>query len=507
VYFDVASGAVTVTTGASVTARNLSFAGFTGTFAGTNQLSVTGNLILGAGMTRTYTGPINLNSALTTNTITSNGIVLANQLQFLGGGKWTLQDALSNPTGYTFLTAGTVDLNNQSWTTLNFESNNTNVRAVNFGTQGMTLVGVNQGVYIVPNLTNMTYSGTRRVTLTTAATAGTRSIQNGSSVGGTEANSISVRVTAGTDAISLLNTPTSALNDVDFTGFTGSLSSGQRVIYGNLTLGAGMTVAANTAVTIFGSTSGTKTIITNGVAFDGSVTFDGVGGSWSFGDNFTQGSTRVTTLTNGTVNGNGNNISLGSFALGAGTKTLTIGSGTWTIAGSGASWNSNTNSAGLTVSASTGTINMSSASAKTFAGGGFTWPTLNQGGAGALTVQQSNTFANITDTVQPATITLTAGTNQTVSAFSLAGTAGNLITLNTSSVGVQATLSDSSGVNSVSFVSIKDINATGGAIWDAPTTNGNVDAGNNTGWNFGVPFSYDIEFSPALRSFTERRYF
>jgi len=56
--------------------------------------------------------------------------------------------------------------------------------------------------------------------------------------------------------------------------------------------------------------------------------------------------------------------------------------------------------------------------------------------------------------------------------------------LNSSSAGSQATLSDSSGTNSVSFVSIKDINATGGATWNAFVTNGNVDDGNNTGLGF-----------------------
>lgn len=114
---------------------------------------------------------------------------------------------------------------------------------------------------------------------------------------------------------------------------------------------------------------------------------------------------------------------------------------------------------------------------------GTKWATTS-GGAGALTIQQSNTFANITNTVQPATITLTAGTTQTVSAFGVSGTAGNLITLNSSSAGSQATLSDSSGVNSVSYTSIKDINATGGATWNAFVTSGNVDDGNNTGWDF-----------------------
>jgi hypothetical protein len=429
VYFDAASGAVTVTTGATVYARSLSFAGFTGTFAGANALVVTGSLTLGASMTRTYTGPITLNSTLTTNTVTSNGIALANQLQFTGGGKWTLQDALSNPTGYTFLTSGTVDLNDQQWATLNFESNNNNVRAVNFGTQGMTLVGVNQGVYIVPDLTN-------------------------------------------------------AINDLDFTGFSGRLIGGNRAVYGSLTLGAGMTVDATTGVTLFGATSGPKTITSNGVTFDGPVAFNGVGGSWQLADDFILGASRSLTLTNGTFDANGSDVTLGSFLLGAGTKTLTLGSGVWTVAGSGTAWNANTNVANLTVSPSTGIINMTSASAKTFAGGAKAWPTLNQGGSGALTIQQSNSFANITNTVQPSTITLTSGTTQTVGAFGVSGTAGNLITLNTSTPGSQATLSDSTGTNEVSFVSIQDINATGGANWNAFLEAGNVDAGNNVGWDF-----------------------
>jgi hypothetical protein len=145
---------------------------------------------------------------------------------------------------------------------------------------------------------------------------------------------------------------------------------------------------------------------------------------------------------------------------------------------------SNTNVTGLTVSPATGVISMNSASAKFFVGGGKTWPTLNQGGAGALTIQSSNTFANITNTVQPATITFTAGVTQTVAAFGVSGTAGNLITLNTSTSGTRATLIDTDGTNEVSNVSIKDINATGGAIWNSFLKSGNVDAGNNSGWDF-----------------------
>jgi hypothetical protein len=124
---------------------------------------------------------------------------------------------------------------------------------------------------------------------------------------------------------------------------------------------------------------------------------------------------------------------------------------------------------------------MTSASAKTFAGGGSTYYNLNQGGAGALTISGSNTFNNIANTVQPNTVTFTAGTTQTVSTFGLSGTAGNLITINSSSAGTQATLSKASGTVNAQYLAIQDSNATGGATWNALFS---TNLGNNTGWIF-----------------------
>jgi hypothetical protein len=129
---------------------------------------------------------------------------------------------------------------------------------------------------------------------------------------------------------------------------------------------------------------------------------------------------------------------------------------------------------------------MTSASAKTFAGGGLTYYNLNQGGAGALTISGSNTFNDITDTVQPSTVTFTAGTTQTVSNFSLAGTAGNLVTINSTTPGSQFTLSKASGTVNAQYLAIQDSNATGGAIWNSLLTDGNVNNGNNTGWIFAA---------------------
>jgi hypothetical protein len=352
-----------------------------------------------------------------------------------------------------------------------------------FGTNKISVAG--NAATVFTGGIGYTVTGTPLIELTYAGSTGTRAIQSGGTM--TEAKSLSFKVVAGTDIIQLANTSGRGVRDLDFTGFSGSWtfsSTSAFSIFGNLTLSAGMTPPSAAVSVQFTGTTGPYSVTTAGKTIDFRVVFNGIGGTWLLQDNFTIATGRTFTLTNGTLNANGNNLTLDTFALGTGTKTLTLGSGVWTIYG--ASWNANTNATGLTVSASTGTISMTSSSSKTFAGGGFSWPTLNQGGTGALTIQQGNSFANITNTVQPATITLTSATTQTVSAFGLSGAAGSLITLNSSSAGSQATLSDSSGINSVSFVSVKDINATGGAAWEAFITNGNVDAGNNTGWDFLV---------------------
>jgi hypothetical protein len=59
--------------------------------------------------------------------------------------------------------------------------------------------------------------------------------------------------------------------------------------------------------------------------------------------------------------------------------------------------------------------------------------------------------------------------------------------LQSTTPGTQATISDASGTNSVTYLTIRDSYAIGGATWDA-RTNTNVNAGNNTGWL--LPFNY-----------------
>jgi hypothetical protein len=91
-------------------------------------------------------------------------------------------------------------------------------------------------------------------------------------------------------------------------------------------------------------------------------------------------------------------------------------------------------------------------------------------------------------TLQNGTLQLAAGTTNTVGSFVTSGT--TLKYLQSTTPGTQATISDASGTDSVTYLSVQDSNATGGAVWDATSTT-NVNAGNNAGWSL-PPFSIVI---------------
>jgi len=261
------------------------------------------------------------------------------------------------------------------------------------------------------------------------------------------------------------------------------------IVYGDWSNGTGVTIGGSSPVP-FNGRNKTQTITSNGVQMFG-ITINAIGGTVAINGNFTTYATTLTsTLTYGTLdltNGGAGNytFSTGLFSSSnSNTRAITFGSGQITCTGSGTAFTTATKT-NLTITVGTGTISMTSASAKTFAGGGATFPTLNQGGSGALTIQGANTFTNITNTVQPATITFPASTTNTFTNFSLSGTAGNLITINSSTSGTRATVSKSSGTVSVNYLSIQDSAATGGASWYAGANSTNVS--NNTGWIFTAP--------------------
>ena len=258
-------------------------------------------------------------------------------------------------------------------------------------------------------------------------------------------------------------------------------------VYGNWINGTGITLSGTGANTFAGRT--TQTITSAGRSFTQPITINSPGGTVQLQDALTTGTTRTTTLTSGILDLQSYTLSTGLFASSnSNTRTIAFGTGQISCTGTGTVWNTGTTT-GLTVTG-TGTISLTSASPKTFAGGGFSYSsvTLNQGGAGALTITGSNTFSNITNTVQPASVLFTAGTTSTFSNFSLSGTAGNLITIG-SVTAASHTLSKASGTVSADYLSISRSTATGGAGWYAGAHS--TDGGNNAGWVFTAP-AYSI---------------
>lgn len=457
------------------------FTGFAGTWT-TGTFNMTEGVLFSTGMTISAGGFVSFTAASGTHLITTNGKTLDFPITFNGAGTWQLQDAMTvGATRTLTLTAGTINLQTFTLTTGLFASSNSNTRSLTFGT-GSKIVVTSSGttVWSMATATGFTVTGTPRVEFTYSGGVGTRTISHGN-VGGTEANSISVYVTAGTD-ITAINT---AIRILDFTGFSGSLSSANRTIYGNLVLSSTMTVTSGAQTTTFGATSGTQQITTNGVSFGQNFYVSAPGATVQLQDALIVDSARSLSLVDGTLDTNDLSVSCGSLAVtGSNTRTLDFGSSDITVLGSGATAVNANVITGLTISYTAGaSVIMSSASAKTFVGGGASWPALVQGGAGDLTITGSNTFADISNTTQPVSVLFTAGTTSTFADFSLSGTLGNLVTIGSATAASHA-LSKSSGIVSVEYCTISRSDAAGGATWNASTSFGNVDGGNNTGWNF-----------------------
>jgi hypothetical protein len=445
-----------------------------------------GNWINGTGITISGTNAL-LFAGRTTQQITSSAKTFTQAITINSpNGSVTLQDALTTGTGVTTtLTNGTLDIQSYTLSTGLFNSTNSNTRTIAFGTGNITCTGTGT-VWTTATATGLTTTGTQVVNVTsvgsTAITVSTGTLS--------EANSISFNFTGGTYALSVFaNVLGNTYRNLNFTGYAGTISLVYAgTIYGNLTISSGMTLPSTTSVMTFGATSGTQQITTNAKTIDFPLTFNGVGGTFRLEDALTMGSTRTATLTNGTLNLNGQTLTVGTaFTTATGTKNLTFNGGTLVCPDPNTTSFNNAVPTGFTTTAGTGTgtISMTAATAKTFVGGGSTFNcTVNQGGAGDLTITGSNTFSNITNTVQPASILFTAGTTTTFSNFSLSGTAGNLITIG-SVTAASHTLSKASGTVSSDFLSISRSTATGGAGWYAGANS--TDGGNNSGWIFTAP--------------------
>jgi hypothetical protein len=260
---------------------------------------------------------------------------------------------------------------------------------------------------------------------------------------------------SGTCTIAAGNTGAKSIN---FTGFTGTFSgAASMTVAGSVTLSSGMTFVHPATMTF----TGTGTIITAGKNFS-AVTVNGSGITITLGDAFV--SSNIIRVTQGTFNAAGYNVTINQFdSNNTNVRTITMGSGLWTLTGTGTVWNTGTIT-NLTFNKGTADILLSNTTttARTFTSGGLSFNKLTIGGTtgtSTLTLSGANTFSELASTKTVAhTISLPSASNgMTIGIWSITGAAGNVVTLQSSSVGTQRNFNLTNVTSGIDYLSVKDI--------------------------------------------------
>ncbi len=282
--------------------------------------------------------------------------------------------------------------------------------------------------------------------------------------------------------------------DLICTGFTGTINinaTRNTELYGSLTLGSGMVFTVGNDLLFMGRSS--HTITSAGKAI-GNISyktyFYNFGGSITLQDDTTF--TSQFRIENGTFNANNKNVTLKSFYSGTSNSTINMGSGTWTITGSTSVWTAST-SAGALINCDTSTIDIADASTATkyFQGGNKTYYILKTSGAGIAEYQilGSNTFDTITSTKTVAyTLAFAAGSVQTISNFLVSGSAGNLVTLTSTSTSAFGLTKAGTGNVICNYLNIAHSIAQSTGKWYARNSVNNQSVATaGSGWIFTEP--------------------
>jgi hypothetical protein len=234
--------------------------------------------------------------------------------------------------------------------------------------------------------------------------------------------------------------------------------------YGDYTLGSGVTVSGTAAQTFSGR--GTQTFTSAGKTITFPITVDKPAGAFELGDAYE--SSNTITLTQGTLDAKNYNLTCTQFNLsGTNTRTLTMGSGLWTLSGAGTTvvtrvWNAQV-TVGLTFNKDTADILLSNTTttARNFFGGGLSYNKLTIGGAtgtSVTTIAGANSFTELASTKTVAHTISFSSDQGAIDTWSVTGTSGNVVTVDSSVAGTRRTFSlTNSTEGTVDFMDVKDI--------------------------------------------------
>jgi hypothetical protein len=257
----------------------------------------------------------------------------------------------------------------------------------------------------------------------------------------------------------IISTGNTGAKSINCTGFAGTISGSAGItVAGSVTLVAGMSFPYAGAMTF----TGTGTLTTAGKGF-GSITINGSGITVTLGDALTA---TVLTITQGTFNANNYNVTCNSVSSSnSNVRTITMGSGLWTITGISTIWNTQVTT-NLTFNKDTADILLSNNTTTTraFNAGGLSFNKLTMGGTTGISTTSIggiNTFTELASTKTVAhTIRHNAGGTMVVGIWSITGSAGNIVTVNSATAGTRRTFDITNVTSGIDYLNVTDIGVT-----------------------------------------------
>jgi hypothetical protein len=261
-------------------------------------------------------------------------------------------------------------------------------------------------------------------------------------------------------------------------GITWSVPTGSNpIMYGDFILGPSNGFVAGIGTIIF-SGRGTQTISSSGANIRNGIRIESLGTVQLAAALMCD----ALNISSGTFDAVSYNVTVGDFTSTTGTRTLRMGSGTWSF---GNNWDVSSS-----LNFNKGTANIvhtnTALNVRAFSGGGFSYNKLTIGGGASqstLAFGNNNQFTEIASTRTVAYTISLGTTTQTVDAFTVAGTAGNVITVQGTAANNPATLILTSGtVTTPNYLAITGVRAY--ALSDTWYAGANSTNNGSLGWIF-----------------------
>jgi hypothetical protein len=242
------------------------------------------------------------------------------------------------------------------------------------------------------------------------------------------------------------------------TGITLSYGGATRA-YGSCTFGSGITATGLSSQIFAGR--GTMVFTSAGKTITFPIQVDSPGGTFQLGDAYSASNT--VSHNRGTFDANGYNLTCTTFSSSnSNVRTITMGAGLWTLSGTGTIWDTTTTT-NLTFNKNTANILLSNTTStgRTFAGGGLSYNKLTIGGTtgtSVLTISGANSFTEIASTKTVAHTVRLSVNQGTIDTWSITGTSGNVVTVDSSAAGTRRTFNlTNSTAGTVDYLNVKDI--------------------------------------------------